>query len=590
MYRKDGSPSPIQTDRWAHLSICCLAFRKSQDTPRPVAQASQPRSKTWPAVLSLLLLIAIAWPNQGAAQQVQITQTPLAVQNGTAKLIAHYDPTQKLRLVFALKPPHMAEEEQFLNQLQDRDSPLFHKYLSEQEWDQRFAPSARDEQAVVDWASSQGLTITQHYPNRLLVDVEAPVAVIEKALNVTINRYEVGGKQHFSNDGDPSLPATLAGIVHAVLGLNNIEVEHTFSKDSQDFTGPDYSPGPPYTVGSHLMSDASKKPRAATSDRAKRPDNYENPYWPSDLWAAGAYNYGSMTYRNYTGFGLYNLQHCCNPLNNPNNSPPEASIAIAIWGDFLDSDLQRFVVDNMASNVQRYFVDGTPQCCSEETTVDVDWSTAMANSFDTSADTAEIYVYEGTNGEVSTLMDVLNRISTDGHARVLSMSWGAAEIYGNPPSAMDSFHAIFNQMVGQGWSLVAASGDGGATTDCADHLSVSYPASDPDVTAAGGTTLVLTPGDDGFVSETGWTGGSDGCSNNDGGSGGGCSAYYASPGYQSRPACGANSRSLPDLALNAEGLNTPQVVIDQSWVYPAGGTSIVAPEIAGLYEIGRAHV
>ena len=116
-----------------------------------------------------------------------------------------------LRLVFALKPPHLEEEEQFLNQLQDRDSPLFHKYLSEQEWNERFAPSAEDEQAVVAWAQSQGLTITQRYPNRLLVDVEAPVAIIEKALDVTINRYQIGSASYYSNDRDPAIPAQLVG-------------------------------------------------------------------------------------------------------------------------------------------------------------------------------------------------------------------------------------------------------------------------------------------------------------------------------------------------------------------------------------------
>ena len=566
-------------------------MRLSRFRAGPPSLSSSTTSHNWLAGLSVLLIgCCVGIPTYSAAQQrASIQQTPRAVQNGTAQLIGPYGTDQMLRLVFALKPPHMQEEEQFLNQLQDRDSPLFHKYLSEQEWDERFAPSAQDEQAVAAWAQSQGLTITQRYPNRLLVDVEAPVAIIEKALDVAINRYQIGSASYYSNDRDPALPAQFIGIVHAVLGLNNIEVAHTFSKGSQNFTGPDYLPGPAYTVGSHLASDA-KKPRAAMSGRVKRPDNYENPYWPWELWAAGAYNYGSMTVRNYTGYGLYNLQRCCNPLNNPNNSPPEASIAIAIWGDFLDSDFQAFVAGSMATNVQRYFVDGTPPCCSVETTMEVDWSTAMANSFDTSADTAAIHVYEGVNGQFSTLLDVVNRALSDGHARVLSMSWGAAEIYGNPPSVMDSFHAIFNQMSGQGWTLVAASGDGGATTDCADHLSVSYPASDPDVTAAGGTTLVVTPGDDRFVSETGWTGGSDGCSNNDGGSGGGCSAYYAAPGYQSRPACGANSRSLPDLALNADGLNTPQVVIHQSWVYPAGGTSIVAPEIAGLYAQANAYL
>ncbi|HEY5176350.1 MAG TPA: protease pro-enzyme activation domain-containing protein, partial [Terriglobales bacterium] len=101
-------------------------------------------------------------PTYSAAQQrASLQQTPRAVREGTAQLIGPYDSDQMLRLVFALRPPHLAEEEQFLNQLQDRDSPLFHKYLSDKEWNERFAPSAQDEQAVVAWAQSQGLTITQ---------------------------------------------------------------------------------------------------------------------------------------------------------------------------------------------------------------------------------------------------------------------------------------------------------------------------------------------------------------------------------------------------------------------------------------------
>ncbi len=554
--------------------------------------------RNWPSRLAVFLIgCCVGLPTYSIGQQkVSIPQTPRAVQEGTAQLIGPYGSAQMLRLVFALKPPHLEEEEQFLNQLQNRDSPLFHKYLSETEWNRRFAPSAQDEQAVVAWAQSQGLSITQRYPNRLLVDVEAPVAIIEKALDVAINRYQMGSSTYYSNDRDPALPAQFVGVVHAVLGLNNIEVAHAASKGSQNFTGPDYSPGPAYTVGSHLVSDA-KKPRPAARGRKKEPDDYQNPYWPFYLWSPGGYNYGGNI-QVYAG-GLNGLGHCCNPLNNPNNSPPEASIAIAIWGDFSDDDFHNFLIGSeygslVAGNVQRYFVDGTPACCSPETTLDVEWSTAMSNSFDTSADTAEVHVYEGANAHFSTLLDVSNRALSDGHARVLSMSWGAPELYGVGGSTMDSYHAVFNQMSGQGWTLVAASGDGGATADCADHLSVSYPASDPDVTAAGGTTLQLTWAYSVFVSETGWTGGSYGCSNNDGGSGGGCSAYYPAPLYQfppsGYPACGGSSRSLPDLALNADGLNTPQVFYYNGGWPSGGGTSIVAPELAGFYAQANAYL
>ena len=565
-------------------------MRLNRFRPDPSSLPSS-TSRNWGEWLIVLVVCCACLSTHSAAQQrASIPQTPRAVQNGTAQLIGPYSADQMLRLVFALKPPHLEEEEQFLNQLQDRDSPLFHKYLSEKEWDERFAPSPQDEQAVAAWAQSQGLTITQRYPNRLLVDVEAPVALIEKALDVTINRYQMGSASYYSNDRDPAIPAQFVGVAHAVLGLNNIEVAHAASKGSQNFTGPDYSPGPAYAVGSHLMRDANgKKPNGATTAKEKNPDWFSGEvYWPGDLWGAGGYNYGGQWNGDYRG-GLYNLGHCCNPLNNPNNSPPEASIAVAIWGDYADSDFQFFIqVVHIAANVQRYFVDGTPACCSPETTLDVEWATAAANSFSSAANTAEIHMYEGANDDWATMLDTVNRALSDGHARVLSMSWGGAEVYNADHSTMDSYHAVFNQMVGQGWTLVAASGDWGATADCSDHLSVLYPASDPDITAAGGTTL--EGGEYGYLSETGWRGGPYGCSNNDGGSGGGCSAYYAAPNYQSSPACGANSRSLPDLALNADGVNTPQIFSFNGGLYPTGGTSIAAPEIAGFYAQANAYL
>ncbi len=142
-----------------------------------------------------------------AQEKIAVRQTPRAVEDGSAKIIGHYNPDQKLRLVFGLQPPHPEEEEQFLQELQTKGSPNFQKFLKPEEWIARFSPSKQDEQAVVDWAESQGLTVTHRYPNRLLVDVEATVATIEKALDVTINRYQLGSTFFYSNAQDPAIPA-----------------------------------------------------------------------------------------------------------------------------------------------------------------------------------------------------------------------------------------------------------------------------------------------------------------------------------------------------------------------------------------------
>ena len=518
----------------------------------------------------------------GAQQMVPISQVPAAVQSGAAQYLGPYNPQQMLRLAITLKPPHMAEEEEFLRELEDPVSPLFHQYLSEEEWDARFAPSAEDEQAIAEWAQSQGLTITQRFANRLVVDVEAPVAVIEKALSININTYQLGAQTHFSNDRDPSVPATLGNGVEAILGLNDIEVMRTASPSRRKVPLPVYSPGPAYSLGTRLEGDgdSSLLDQAMAAHKAtNRSGLYSyGAYDPTDLYSSYAYNY----------VALQNLGHCCNPLNNPNNSPPQSSIAIAIWGDFRDSDLSGFlsVYPYLAHNVQRHHVDGTPQCCLDETTLDVEWTTAMSNSFGSSARTAQIHVYEGVNNHSSTLIDVLNHALSDGKARVMSISWGLAEgLQGS--SYINSFHNVFNQLAGQGWSIAAAAGDAGATDDCAT-LSVDYPPTDPNITAVGGTSLSTSSG--GFAGETTWTGGPYGCQNNDGGTGGGCSIHFSSPGYQGSAACSGSKRSIPDIALNADWVYAPQNFFFDGYLQGVGGTSISAPEMAGFYAQENAYL
>lgn len=539
--------------------------------------------------LFFALALSFAVPCYLSAQPTSsfsLPVTPEKVRMGSARLVAHYDAAKMLRLVIALQLPRLEEEEQYLRDLQDPDSPSFHQYLSEQEWDRRFAPAAEDEQAVANWAQAQGLSITHRFDNRLLVDVEAPAAIIEKALNVTINNYEVGGRLYYSNDRDPSLPARFTGVVQAVLGLNNLEVAHSFSTTrtgAKELPAPDYSPGPGYSLGPSRQGDGDRstlQPAMGKAHADVQVLETNDPYGPADLYASSAYDFAA----------LQNLGHCCNPLNNPGSSPPDSSIAIAIWYDFADSDLDGFLstYPYLAHNVQRYFIDGTSPTLSPETTLDVEWTTAMANSFGSASKTAKINVYEASSPSYAILMDVLNHILSDGHTRVLSMSWGGAENYGVSRATINSYHALFNQMAGEGWSIVAASGDNGAADGCEDYLAVSYPGSDPDVISAGGTKLALSGGR--YQNEIAWSGGPYHCTNNDGGTGGGCSTVFAGLSYAGNTACGTGKRSVPDIALNADGVYAPQSFYYEGRLQPVGGTSIAAPEIAGFYAQENAYL
>src|ERR1019366_2033246 len=164
----------------------------------------------------------------------------------------------KLRLAIGITPPNMAAEEKYLQELQDKSSANFHKYLTPEQWNQRFAPSAQDEQAVVDWTKSQGLTVTARYPNRLMVNVEGTVASIQQAFRITINNYDVSGQVEFSNDRDPVIPANLATIIGSVDGLNSIQRMRPAGAGTKGVLGPDSSPGPLLQEGPVAHGDSSR--------------------------------------------------------------------------------------------------------------------------------------------------------------------------------------------------------------------------------------------------------------------------------------------------------------------------------------------
>src|SRR5215831_19207563 len=94
------------------------------------------------SLAALLIAMLIAVPAFAQSTVSLLTgHVPPQLLEGTAKLVGHYNPSQKLRLVVGIRPPHLAEEEQFLTDLQTKGSPEFHHFLSADEWNSPFASS-----------------------------------------------------------------------------------------------------------------------------------------------------------------------------------------------------------------------------------------------------------------------------------------------------------------------------------------------------------------------------------------------------------------------------------------------------------------
>jgi hypothetical protein len=569
------------------------SLSESSFHPQPTA-----RNGMWPLFAVTLFILLLPQPVRSQTLQAidPHSQTPVQVRTGSATLTQHYDPSKTLRLTIALTHPHPTQERTLIDALHDKHSPLFHQYLSSSEWDARFAPSVEDEQAVVDWANSQGLSVTNRYPDRLLVDVVATAGAIEKAFNLKINSYKVGSETYYSNDRDPEIPPALTNTIQAIFGLNSFFQLRPAIAGSRSLPArPDYVAGPPAAEDSEQRADGSAEKLAealkqSAARAAASPLDAPYSFVPTDIYSSEAYNYN----------GLRNLGHCCNPLSNPGNSPAESTIAIASFADLQYSDVASFHTQfpYLAYDIQKKYIDGTYVCNNSpnpddgciEVTLDTEWSLSMANSFGSYAYTSKVWIYEGASyGDIA---DVYNTMATDGYAKVTSTSWGCTELTCWSGPGMLAMDGIFNKMAGEGWTLIAATGDQGSTAGCGDAVLVQFPGSDPNFIGAGGTLLSLNAGPE-YVSEVGWTGGtySTACQNNNGGSTGGFSDYFNQsnglrPSYQAY--LGFYARAVPDISLNAAH---GQDVYDAAagGLVSYGGTSIVAPELAGFFAQENAY-
>jgi len=231
---------------------------------------------------------------------------------------------------------------------------------------------------------------------------------------------------------------------------------------------------------------------------------------------------------------------------------------------------------------------------SVETTLDVEWAHVTAPG-------ANIVLAVAPSNNDSDILNTTTYVVDHNVGDVISQSFGEAEACMDP-TLLSEQHALFAKAVRKGITLFASSGDSGASQASCDPNSTaalfaaSTPASDPNVTGVGGTTLTADTSTGAYQSETAWTEPSFGCNppavapTDVNCSGGGFSSVYARPGYQS--ALQKNrARGVPDVAYNAGvsgGVLIFSATLNAAFGAPAttffivGGTSAGSPQWAGL--------
>jgi kumamolisin len=373
--------------------------------------------------------------------------------------------------------------------------------ISEGEMEARYRPLPADYEQVAAWLAAQGFTQTQADRTHTSVFVRGTVAQVAQAFGLQFARVAVADGEYTSAISAPAVPA---GLSAAVLSVNALQPQFRLR---------------------HLQADLAPAPRDLQGGLVY--------VTPDDV--AGAYNFPSSL----TGAGQ--------------------TIAVVGEAPVVDTDLSTFWsaagVGQSVSQVTTVDVNGGPAGAPDaslvmEADLDVEWAGAMAPG-------AGIRLYLAAN-----VFDCITQTLSDAplypQMKVLSISFAATE--GEEGDAvLQAYAQVFASLAASGVSVLAGSGDSGSNPtplkgpgyySPTEPLAVTYPASDPSVTGVGGTAVDFS-GPWSYSGEVVWND----ISGSQSASGGGASAYFPKPAWQTGGPvlAGETMRCVPDVAALSVG-------------------------------------
>lgn len=471
----------------------------------------------------------------------------------------------QIAAVVTLSPRDPSALAAYASSVSEPGSSDYRHYLTVSEFRERFGPSAASVAAVRSALLAQGLTPGPTSANGLSIPLTASAANIGHAFSLSFEDVRLrSGRIAYANTAAPQFPASVAGAVQGVVGLNTLTqaqplglirtrsidwgLEPGLRLDAADALTPRVVTG-----GPQPCSTASDD---APADSAYTADQLASAYGFSSLYSSGDLGGGQTV-------ALLELER---------NSTSDISAYQSCYGT--DATVNYIKEDGGATGTRSG---------SGEAALDIEDVIGLAPD-------ATIDVYQAPNTNAG-LLDDYTAIVESG-ANVVSTSWGECEAAEAGTDLASSEATLFEEAATQGQSVFAAAGDSGSE-DCADQtgsdsLAVDDPASQPYVTGVGGTSLpTLGPP----PTQTVW---SDQCSDGPCGGGGGVSTAWPMPSYQldapsslnvissesSGSQCGAAvgsyCREVPDVSADADPGTGYLIYYAGSWG-GIGGTSAAAP-------------
>src|SRR5215467_13271834 len=148
----------------------------------------------------------------------------------------------------------------YLDELQNPSSSSFHKFLTPEQYAERFGLSAPDLNKIRAWLESYGFQVRYMSRSRTWIAFQGTADQVERAFAAQVHRYRDQGQIRYANTRTLSIPAGLDGIVTGIGGLDNFPTESDIR----------YVPNYNNSDGSHRLAPGDLRHRFALPGRDRR--------------------------------------------------------------------------------------------------------------------------------------------------------------------------------------------------------------------------------------------------------------------------------------------------------------------------------
>jgi subtilase family serine protease len=472
--------------------------------------------------------VMLAASTGARAQYVSTNHVREAVRSGLAQQVGHLPQSQELSLDIVLPLRDQVALEDFLAEVYNPRSSSYRHFLTVSEFTEKFGPTVEDYAAVVQYAKSNGLTVTGGSRDGMEVQVKGPVSAIEKAFHVSMFSYQhpTENRTFFGPDREPT--TSLGFSLWHISGLDNFSIPHPLYVKKSDYAlahGIDAK-----NVVSHATTGSGPSASFLGSDMRAA-------YYGGTALTGAGQNLGLFEYE---GTDLADLTTYFKNVKQTNNVPIT----------LLSTD---------GTSTSCVYTRKGGDCDDTEQTLDMTQAIGMAPGL------ASLVVYIGsTDTAIISAMTTHSPLPT-----TIGCSWGWTP---DDPTTLDPY---FEKMAAQGQTFFAASGDSSTWSS----RNEAWPADDANVVSVGGTDLTTASAGGAWKSETAWTD-----------SGGGISPdKIAIPAWQKLSGVINSSnkgsttyRNGPDVSANANFTFYTCADQEACLANEYGGTSFATPMWAGF--------